>query len=139
MNITTIYRNLDELVRQGVVDRSYLGGGTAAYHLASGGHAHLFCEQCGAMTEVPSGLFRGVTETLATRYGFAVGPHRLGTIGRCAGCRRHDADQYRSCLPADSVLSGIAAATVEQPADPYALSGLPPGRVTAGRKLWQAG
>jgi Fur family transcriptional regulator, ferric uptake regulator len=88
VNITTIYRNLGELVRQGVVDRSYLGGSTAAYHLASGGHAHLFCEHCGAMTEVPSDLFRGVTETLAARYGFAVSPHRLGVIGRCASCRR---------------------------------------------------
>jgi len=65
VNIATIYRNLDELVRQGVVDWSYLGGSAAACHLASGGHAHLFCEHCGAMTEVPSDLFRGVTETLA--------------------------------------------------------------------------
>ncbi len=93
VNITTIYRNLDELVRLGVVDRSYLGGSTAAYHLASGTHAHLFCEQCGAMTEVPSDLFRDITETLAARYGFAVSPHGFGVIGRCANCQRDDADR----------------------------------------------
>ena len=93
VNISTIYRNLDELVRLGVIDRSYLGGGPAAYHLASARHGHLVCEQCGAMTEVPSELFRGVTETLASRYGFAVDPHRFGAIGRCADCQRHDADR----------------------------------------------
>ncbi len=93
VNITTIYRNLDELVRLGVVDRSYLGGSTAAYHLASATHAHLFCEQCGAITEVPSELFRDITRTLAARYEFAVNPHNFSVVGRCANCQRHDTGQ----------------------------------------------
>ncbi|MGH3187712.1 MAG: Fur family transcriptional regulator [Streptosporangiaceae bacterium] len=90
VNISTIYRNLDELVRLGVVDRSYLGGGPAAYHLASVTHGHLVCEQCGSMTEVPGELFRDVAETLAARYRFAVDPHQFGVIGRCAACQQHD-------------------------------------------------
>ena len=88
VNISTIYRNLDELVRLGVVDRSHLGGGPAAYHLASATHGHLVCEQCGSMTEVPGELFRDVAQTLAARYGFAVEPHRFGVIGRCANCQQ---------------------------------------------------
>jgi Fur family transcriptional regulator, ferric uptake regulator len=91
VNISTIYRNLDELVRLGVVDRSHLGGGPAAYHLASATHGHLVCEQCGSMTEVPGELFRDVADTLATRYHFAVDPHRFGVIGRCAACQHHGA------------------------------------------------
>jgi Fur family transcriptional regulator, ferric uptake regulator len=93
VNISTIYRNLDELVRLGVVDRSRLGGGPAAFHLASATHGHLICEQCGIMTEVPSQLFHEVAETLAARYGFAVNPHRSGVIGRCADCQRRDTGQ----------------------------------------------
>ena len=93
VNISTIYRNLDELVRLGVVDRSHLGVGPAAYHLASATHGHLICEHCGAMTEVPGELFRDVAETLATRYRFAVNPHRFAVIGRCADCPRHDTGQ----------------------------------------------
>jgi Fur family transcriptional regulator, ferric uptake regulator len=78
--LSTIYRNLDELVRLGVVDRSHLGG-PSAYHLASATHGHLLCEQCGSITEVPSELFREVAETIATRYEFAVTPrsHNLCT------------------------------------------------------------
>jgi len=91
VNISTIYRNLDELVRLGIVDRSHLGGGPAAYHLASATHGHLVCEQCGTMTEVPSELFRDITQTLATTYRFAADPHRCSIIGRCAGCQQHDA------------------------------------------------
>jgi Fur family transcriptional regulator, ferric uptake regulator len=87
VNISTIYRNLDELVRLRVVDRSRLGGGPAAYHLASATHGHLVCEQCGAMTEVPSELFRDVAETLAARYHFTVDPHRLAITGHCAACQ----------------------------------------------------
>jgi Fe2+ or Zn2+ uptake regulation protein len=41
VNISTIYRNLGELVRLGVVGRSHLGSGPAAYHLASATHGHL--------------------------------------------------------------------------------------------------
>ncbi len=100
VNISTIYRNLDELVRLGVIDRSHLGGGPAAYHLASATHGHLVCEQCGAMTEVPSELFRDVAQTLASRYGFAVGPHKFGVIGRCVDCQRHDAGLHPSGRPA---------------------------------------
>lgn len=47
VSISTIYRNPDELVPLGVVDRAYLGGGPAAFHLASATHGYLACEQCG--------------------------------------------------------------------------------------------
>jgi Fur family ferric uptake transcriptional regulator len=87
VNISTIYRNLDELVRLGVVDRTHLGGGPAAYHLASATHGHLVCEQCGSMTEVPGELFRDVAETLAATYGFTAAPHRFAVVGRCAACQ----------------------------------------------------
>jgi Fur family transcriptional regulator, ferric uptake regulator len=91
VNISTIYRNLDELVRLGVVDRSRAAARAAAYHLASAAaHGHLVCERCGAVTEVPSQLFRDLTETLAGRYGFAVTTHMVTVTGRCAACQRRD-------------------------------------------------
>lgn len=93
VNLSTIYRNLDELVRLGVVDRSHLGDGPAAYHLTSATHGHLLCEQCGTITEIPGALFHDVAETLAARYGFAAKPHRFSVMGRCAGCQRHDIGQ----------------------------------------------
>jgi Fur family transcriptional regulator, ferric uptake regulator len=87
VNISTIYRNLDELVRLGVVDRTYLGGGPAAYHLASAAHGHIVCEQCGAMTEVPDELFDDLAQVVAARYGFAIAPHRFAVTGLCANCQ----------------------------------------------------
>ena len=87
VNISTIYRNLDELTRLGVVNRTHLGGGPAAYHLASAAHSYLVCEQCSSMTEIPSELFGDLAEAVAARYGFAIDPHRFAVTGRCAACR----------------------------------------------------
>lgn len=96
VNISTIYRILDELVRLAVVDRSQLSNGPAAYHLASATHGHLVCEQCGAMTEVPAELFSDVAQALAARYEFAADPHRFAITGRCATCQPAPSPANRS-------------------------------------------
>jgi Fur family ferric uptake transcriptional regulator len=87
VNLSTIYRNLEELERLRVVDRTHLGHGPATYHLASAAHGHLVCEKCGSMTEVPQELFAGLAEQARERYGFAVDPHRFAVTGRCASCQ----------------------------------------------------
>ncbi len=87
VNLSTIYRNLDELERLKIVDRTHLGHGPAAYHLASATHGHLVCERCGSMTEVPDTLFGDLAETARQRYGFAIDPHRFAVIGTCSGCQ----------------------------------------------------
>ena len=87
VNISTIYRNLDELARLGLVSRSYLGGRPVTYHLASASHGHLVCDQCGSTTEVPAELFRDVARRLAAEYGHTAGPHQFCITGRCAHCQ----------------------------------------------------
>jgi len=87
VNRSTIYRNLEELVRLRVVDRAYIGSGPAAYHLASVAHGHLVCETCGSITEVPDELFGGLARSVDERYGFAVDPHHFAVAGRCADCQ----------------------------------------------------
>ncbi len=87
INISTIYRNLEEFVRLGVVDRVYFGGGPATYHLAPGGHGHLVCDSCGGVTEVPGEMFGDLAASLALTYGFAADPHQFAVTGRCADCQ----------------------------------------------------
>lgn len=88
VHLSTIYRNLEELERLGVIDRTSLGRGPAAYHLASASHGHFVCDSCGAMTEVPDEMFRELAEVALRQYGFAIDPHRFAVVGRCADCRR---------------------------------------------------
>ncbi len=87
VNISTIYRNLEEFVRLGVVDRVYFGGGPATYHLSSGRHGHLVCDSCGGVTEVPDEVFVELADALAVRYGFIADRHQFAVAGLCADCR----------------------------------------------------
>ena len=87
VNLSTIYRNLEELERLKIVDRTHLGHGPATYHLAEAAHGHLVCEQCGSMTEVPVQIFSDLARTAHTQYGFTVMPHRSAVLGTCAACQ----------------------------------------------------
>ena len=87
VHLSTIYRNLEELERLGVIDSTRLGNGPATYHLATAAHGHLVCEQCGTMTEVPDEIFTDLVRVAITDYGFTINPHRFAVTGRCATCQ----------------------------------------------------
>jgi Fur family ferric uptake transcriptional regulator len=88
IHLSTIYRNLEELERLGVVVHAHLGHGPASYHLADAAHGHLVCEECGAMIEAPSELFSTLSRAARSRFGFAIDPHHFAILGRCRECQR---------------------------------------------------
>lgn len=87
VHLSTIYRNLEELERLGVIDSTRLGSGPATYHLATAAHGHLVCEQCATMIEVPDEIFADLVRVAGTKYGFAINPHHFAVTGRCANCQ----------------------------------------------------
>jgi Fur family ferric uptake transcriptional regulator len=86
IHLSTIYRNLDELERLGVIVHAHLGHGPATYHLASSAHGHFVCEECGKMIEAPDALFGGLAKDAKARFGFTIDPHHFAMLGRCADC-----------------------------------------------------
>jgi Fur family transcriptional regulator, ferric uptake regulator len=86
VHLSTIYRNLEELERLGVIDSTRLGNGPATYHLSTAAHGHLVCEKCGTMTEVPDEIFADLVRVAVTDYGFTINPHRFAVTGTCANC-----------------------------------------------------
>ncbi len=87
VHLSTIYRNLEELERLGVIAHAHLGHGPATYHLATTAHGHLVCEDCGVMIEAPDELFAGLARSVDTRFQFTIDPHHFAVLGRCARCR----------------------------------------------------
>ena len=87
VHISTIYRNLDELERLGVIVHAHLGHGPATYHLAGGAHGHFVCERCGAMVEAPDEVFRSLSRAARSRFGFEINPHHFAVLGRCRDCQ----------------------------------------------------
>ncbi len=87
IHLSTIYRNLEELERLGVIVHAHLGHGPATYHLAASAHGHFVCEVCGAMIEAPDALFAGLAKTAKAQFGFSIDPHHFAMLGRCANCQ----------------------------------------------------
>ena len=88
--LSTVYRNLDELEKLGVVVHSHLGHGPATYHLAEGAHCHFVCQECGTAVEAPDELFRSLAEAARVRYGFELDIRHFAILGRCAACRHEE-------------------------------------------------
>ena len=86
--LSTVYRNLDELEKLGVVVHSHLGHGPATYHLAEGAHCHFVCQDCGAAVEAPDELFTSLARAARERFGFEIDTRHFAILGRCATCRK---------------------------------------------------
>jgi len=87
IHLSTVYRNLEELERLGVVEHAHLGHGPATYHLSVGAHGHFVCEECGAMLAAADELFAGLSATARDRFGFEINPHHFAVLGRCRECQ----------------------------------------------------
>jgi len=86
VHLSTIYRNLDELQRLGILSHSHIGHGPASYLLASLAHAHFICAECGETIEAPDDVFDGLAGTALARLGFEIDPRHFAMMGRCARC-----------------------------------------------------
>lgn len=86
VHISTVYRNLEDLQRLGVIAHSHLGHGPATYQLASLAHAHFICSSCGARSEAPDEWFAALAENARTQLGFTIDPHHFAIVGHCASC-----------------------------------------------------
>ncbi len=87
IHLSTIYRNLDELERLGVVSHSHLGHGPATYHLSTKVHGHLVCEDCGVAIEAPDEIFSQLALEIMEKHDFTIDTHHFAVLGRCGPCQ----------------------------------------------------
>lgn len=85
----TIYRTLDLLVGQGVLQRVHLGEEGAKYELIRGRplHAHLYCLRCGRLEDYPLPVLEALPEQVRRRQGFQAEHLVLRICGYCRRCR----------------------------------------------------
>jgi Fur family transcriptional regulator, ferric uptake regulator len=88
----TVYRTLDLLKRQGLIDEldlMHLEGEKHYYEVkTSRDHCHLACLQCGAILECASPSFDRLKAEMAKQSGFAIEVIRLEIGGLCKSCRK---------------------------------------------------
>jgi Fur family ferric uptake transcriptional regulator len=85
---STVYRVLQRLDDLGVVEHVHSGTGPTFYHLRDRGHAHLVCNECGRIIDVPDAVFAPLSRAVQRTFGFTVHPHHAALLGRCADCAR---------------------------------------------------
>ncbi len=86
--LTTVYRSLEALVAQGLVQEVVLGDGERRYELVHPGehHHHLVCEGCRKSVHLDECLVEQFEETIKTNYGFQIKSHLLELFGLCSDC-----------------------------------------------------
>jgi Fur family ferric uptake transcriptional regulator len=83
---STVYRVLQRLDQLQVIEHVHSGVGATFYQLRDRGHAHLVCESCGAIIDIPDGVLTPVADAIARDFGFTVRTHHAALLGRCATC-----------------------------------------------------
>lgn len=87
ISLGTIYRNLQQLVREGKIARLELGRYASRYESNTVPHYHIRCLSCGRIDDLPLSVVQGLNEELARQLNYRVLEHRLEVLGLCSGCR----------------------------------------------------
>ena len=84
--LSTVYRNLEELEELGVVTHTHLGHGAATYQLVSNSHAHFLCVACGEAIDAPANVFDVLATSVREQTGFEVEQSHFVVEGTCKKC-----------------------------------------------------
>jgi Fur family transcriptional regulator, ferric uptake regulator len=86
----TVFRTLDVLVQNGMLDRIHRPDGCHSYVLSMSGdghHHHLICSGCGTVVQFEDCTVAPLLEELSKRTNFQISDHWLEVFGRCETCR----------------------------------------------------
>jgi Fe2+ or Zn2+ uptake regulation protein len=88
IGLATVYRAVDLLAREGLLDRLPFPDGTQRYRLCGvSHHHHVTCLQCQRVVEVDACLPAELLDRVASTTDFTIESHALELFGHCADCR----------------------------------------------------
>lgn len=90
MGRATVFRSVDLLVEQRILDRVAFADGTHRYRVCGGDgahhHHHMTCTNCRRVVEVEACLPPELLETIGRTTGFSLEGHTIELFGRCPAC-----------------------------------------------------
>jgi Fur family ferric uptake transcriptional regulator len=88
IGLATVYRTLQGLAEDGVVDVVRTGEGEQVYRRCSRGHHHhLLCRSCGRTVELDAAAVERWAAGIGEQHGFTDVEHVVEIFGLCAECR----------------------------------------------------
>jgi Fur family peroxide stress response transcriptional regulator len=88
VSMGTVYRNLGQLVEQGLVRRISFGAAVDRFEANVASHHHFVCDRCGAVTDLSVPVDDSLTRKLAQAAGVKADRHEIRLYGICAACAR---------------------------------------------------
>ncbi|MEK6647856.1 MAG: transcriptional repressor [Actinomycetota bacterium] len=87
IGLTTVYRNLQSLLNDKIVDVLRRDDGEAIYRLCGDGHHHhLVCKSCGITEEIEGGAIEKWAKSVAVEHKFRDVGHTAELFGICSNC-----------------------------------------------------
>lgn len=90
VGLSTVYRHLQNLVDDGLVDVIHTPEGETTYRYCGesgqGHHHHLVCRACGRTEEIEGRVVEKWAAGVAAEYGYTDVDHTVELFGRCAAC-----------------------------------------------------
>jgi Fur family ferric uptake transcriptional regulator len=86
-NKVTVYRIMDYLYQNGIVDKMEFGEGKYRYEIKKNHHHHLICTNCGKIEEVEGDFLKKLEEEIYKTKRFKVKNHSLEFFGLCKDCQ----------------------------------------------------
>lgn len=83
----TVYRNLNQLAENGVLNRLHLPDGADRYDQCTQPHYHLQCEQCGCIYDLPLPYMDNLFCKVQGLEDFQVRSHSIIFYGICPHCK----------------------------------------------------
>ena len=86
----TVFRTLDVLVQNGLLDRIHRPDGCHSYVRCDHSdqhHHHLICSSCGVVVQFEDCTVEPLLDELSRRTSFQISGHWLEVFGRCSACQ----------------------------------------------------
>ena len=88
IGLATVYRNLNEMVRNEEADSYFAAGGEQRFRTCGRDHHHhLICTECGKATEIQAPLEEWV-DSIARQHGYTQVRHVVDLFGVCRDCAK---------------------------------------------------
>jgi Fur family ferric uptake transcriptional regulator len=86
VSLGTVYRNLDVLVRMGLIRALHFGYRSMRFDGTPEQHYHVRCRMCGRLDDLPDLPLDGVVRKAGELSGYDVGECRVELVGTCPAC-----------------------------------------------------
>ncbi len=88
VSLATVYRNLNQLVDAGQIQRISVPGEADRFDPVNDGHLHMLCQKCGSMTDIPACAIPDICSAASEATGCSISGYALMFKGLCPQCSK---------------------------------------------------